>query len=180
MRTVAGRRLRTVTAAAVLGAGGVIAVGGAAQPASGTQAQPDACVLFTRKEATRVLGKAARRETRIQGAQGSECSYTAKKDAKRVVGVAVGQFASPDEASKAYTSARANAQFDGLKIENVRRLGRRAHWLPRTNNFERTVLGEQLAIGELTVLEGRRVYTAYVAPPSKRNARETINLVTAD
>jgi hypothetical protein len=168
-----------MTAAAVVGVSGVIAWGGGGE-AAGAQAKPDACVLFTRKEAKRVLGKGARRETSIQGAQGSECSYTAEKDAKRVVGLAAGEFASDDEAAKAYTRARANAQFDGLKVESVRRLGQRAHWLPQTNNFERTVLGEKLALGELTMLSGRRVYTAYVAPPSKEKARDAINLVLAD
>jgi hypothetical protein len=173
------RRVRKMTVAAVVGLSGVMSWGGGAD-AAGRQAQPDACTLFTRKEAKRVLGKAARRETRVQGAQGSECSYTAEKDPKRVVGLAVGQFASADEASKAYTRARANAQFDGLKVENVRRLGRRAHWLSMTNNFERTVLGEKLVLGELTVLTGRRVYAVYVAPPSKSKARDAINLVIAD
>jgi hypothetical protein len=177
--TLVEQRVRKLTVAAIFGLSGVIAWGGGAD-AAGPQAQPDACALFTRKEAKRVLGKAARRETNIRGAQGSECSYTAEKDAKRVVGLAVGQFASADEASKAYTSARANAQFDGLKVENVRRLGRRAHWLPLTNNFERTVLNEKLAIGELTVLAGRRVYAVYISPPSKSKAREAISLVTAD
>jgi hypothetical protein len=172
-------RLRTMTAAALVGVSGVIAWSGGAD-AAGAQAQPDACVLFTRKDAKRVLGKAARRETSIQSAQGSECSYTAEKDAERVVGLAVGQFASDDEAAKAYTRARANAQFDGLKVENVRRLGQRAHWLPQTNNFERTVLGEKLVLGELTVLNGRRVYAMYVAPSSKSKARDAIKLVISD
>jgi hypothetical protein len=172
-------RLRTIAAAAVVGVSGVIAWGGGGD-AAGAQAQPDACVLFTRNDAKRILGKSVRRETKLAGTEASTCGYVAAKDAKRVVGFAVGEFPSADEASKAYTMARANAQFDGLKVENVRRLGRRAHWLPQTNNFERTVLDEKLVIGELTVLQGRRVYTVHVAPLSKSKASEAINLVIAD
>ena len=93
--------------------------------------------------------------------QGSECIYAAEKDAKRIVRLALGEFPSKDEASNAYTMARAKAQFDGLMVENVRGVGQRAHWLPQTNNFERTVLGEQVEFGELTVLKGRRVYSVF-------------------
>jgi hypothetical protein len=178
VNTVARRRLRNVTVAAVVGVS-VVAWAGGAQ-AVGAQEQPDACALFTRKEAKRILGTAARRETNVRGTQGSECSYTAEKDAKRVVGFAVGDFPSDADAKKAYTRARVNAQFDGLVVQNVRRLGQRAHWLPMTNNFERTVLDEKLVIGELTVLQGRRIYTVYVAPPAKKTARDAINLVIAD
>ena len=149
-------------------------------PATAAQLQPDACKLFTNKDARRILGQAARREAKIRSVQGSECIYAGEKDPKRIVRVALGEFGSGDEASKAYTMARANAQFDGLKVENVRRVGRRAHWLPQTNNFERTVAGEPVVFGELTVLEGRRVYSAFVAPPSQKKARDTINLVVAD
>ena len=178
MSTVARRRLRNVTVAATMSLS-VVAWAGAPR-AAGAQDQPDACVLFTRKEAKRILGTAARRETSVRSTQGSECSYTAEKNAKRVVGLAVGQFTPEDEAWKAYMTARANAQFDGLELQDVRRLGFRAHWLPKTNNFERTVLGQKLVIGELTLLQGRRVYTVYVAPPSKSKARDAINLVIAD
>jgi hypothetical protein len=149
-------------------------------PATAVQLQPDACKLFTNKNARRILGQPARREAKLRSVQGSECIYAGEKDPKRIVRLALGEFASGDEASKAYTMARANAQFDGLTVENVRRVGRRAHWLPQTNNFERTVVGEPVVFGELTVLEGRRVYSAFVAPPSKKKARDTINLVTAD
>jgi hypothetical protein len=147
---------------------------------SAGQLQPDACKVLTQKEARRILGQAARREVKLRSIQGSECIYAAEKDAKRIVRLALGEFPSDDEASEAYTRARAKAQFDGLKIENVRRTGQRAYWLPQTNNFERTVLGEQVAFGELTVLEGRRVYSVFVAQPSKKKARDTFNLVSAD
>jgi hypothetical protein len=177
--TITERRVRKTTVAAVVGLGSVLGVGGASD-ALGPQAQPSACELFSRKDARRIIGKAVRRETNITGPQGSQCSYTAEKDAKRVVGLAVGEFASDDEASKAYAKAHANAKFDGLKVENVRRLGKRAYWLPKTNNFERTIMGQKLVIGELTVLTGRRVYTVYIAPPSKKKARDAINLVIAD
>jgi len=150
--------------------------------ASATATGPDvnACDLLTRKGAKRILGKAVRRETSIAGRASSNCSYAVEKDATRVVGLAVGAFASDDEASKAYAKARADARFDGLTVENVRRLGTRAHWLPATNNFQRTVLDEKLVIGELTILEGSRVYTAYVAPPSKAKARAVIKQAIGD
>jgi hypothetical protein len=67
-----------------------------------------------------------------------------------------------------------------LKIENMRGVGQRASWLPQTNNFERTVVGEQIAFGELTALEGRRVYSVSVAPPSKSKARQAMNLVSTN
>ncbi|MDQ6852502.1 MAG: hypothetical protein M3046_02240 [Actinomycetota bacterium] len=179
MSALVERRVRAMTVAALVGLSGVIAWGGASD-ALGAQAQPNACRLLSRKDAERILGKPVRRETNLAGSQASSCSYVAEKDPKRVVGLAAAEFPSDDEASKAYTKARANAQFDGLEVENVRRLGQRAHWLPQTNNFERTVLGEKIVLGELTVLNGRRVYTVYVAPPSKKKAREAISLVIAD
>lgn len=172
-------RVWRFTVAAFFGVSGVFAFGGGNVGVS-AQEQPNACELFTRKEAKKTLGKAVRRETNLTGTQASTCGYVAENDAKRVVGIAVGEFRSDDEASKAYTKARADAQFDGLEIETIRRLGDRAYWLPVTNNFERTVLDERVVFGELTVLNGRRVYTAYLAPPSKRKARDAINLVTAD
>jgi hypothetical protein len=144
------------------------------------QLQPDACKVLTPKEAKRVLAKTPRREAKIRGVQGSECIYAAEKDAKRIVRLALGEFPSKDEASNAYTRARAEAQFDGLKVENVRGVGQHAHWLPRTNNFERTVLGEQVEFGELTVLEGRRVYSVSIAPPSKSKARDAMKRVIPD
>jgi hypothetical protein len=176
---VAQGRVQTIAAAVFVGLAGVVGFGGG-HVAAGAQEQPDACKLFSRREAKTILGKPVRRETSLAGTQASTCGYVAEKDARRVVGLASGELASEDEASKAYARARADAQFDGLKIENVRRLGQRAYWLPITNNFERTVVGESLVFGELTVLEGRRVYTVYVAPPSKTKARDAINLVTAD
>lgn len=165
--------------AAVVGLSGVIAWGGGAD-AEGAQVQPNACKLLSQKSARRILGKPVRRETNLAGTQASSCSYVAEKDAKRIVGLAVAEFPSDEEASRAYTKARANAQFDGLKVANARRLGQRAHWLPQTNNFDRTVLGEKIVLGELTVLNGGRVYTVYVAPPSMSKARDAISLVIAD
>ena len=175
-----GLRLRRRGAFLVaIGLSGVVAL--VAPPGVfAAQLQPDACKVLTRNEARRVLGQAARREAKLRGVQGSECIYAAEEDAKRIVRLALGEFPSDDEASEAYTRARAKAQFDGLDIENVRRTGQRAYWLPQTNNFERTVLGEQVAFGELTVLEGRRVYSVFVAPPSKKKARDAFNLVSAD
>ena len=179
MNSLPSHRYRGITVLAAIAVSSVVAY--ASTPdALAAQLQPDACKLLTRKEATRVLGKAARRQAKIRSVQGSECIYAAEKDTKRVVRLVFGQFGSDDEASKAYTMARANAQFDGLKVENVRRVGQRAHWLPQTNNFERTVLGEKLVFGELAVLNGRRVYAVDVAPPSKDKARDAINLVIAD
>jgi hypothetical protein len=171
------RRWGAVVAAISLA--GIVAL--VAPPAaSAAQLQPDVCRLFTPREAKRVLGKAVRREAKLRGVQGSECIYAAKNDSKRVVRVALGEFPSDDEASNAWARARAKAQFDGLKIENVRRVGQRAYWLPQTNNFERAVLGEPAAFGELTVQDGRRVYSVFVTPPSKKKARDTFDLVTAD
>jgi hypothetical protein len=80
----------------------------------------------------------------------------------------------------AYTRARAKAQFDGLKVENVRGVGQRAHWLPRTNNFERTVVGERVEFGELTVLDGRRVYSVFIAPRSKSKALDAMKRIIAN
>jgi hypothetical protein len=161
---------RTTAAAAgligVLGFPGIDAVG--------AQAPPNACELLTQKDARTILRKAVRRETNLTGTEASQCSYTAEKDATRVVGLGVGAFASADEAANAYARTRADAQFDGLKIENVRRLGDRAYYLPKTNNFERTARSKKPVIGELTTLDGQAVYTAYVTPPSKTRARDAI------
>jgi hypothetical protein len=168
-----------MAAAACIALAGVVGVDGG-HAAAGAQEQPNACKLFSRTEAKKTLGKPVRRDTNLAGTQASTCGYVAENDAKRAVGLAVGQFASSDDASKAYTRARLNAQFDGLKIEKVRRLGQQAHWLPMTNNFERTVLSEKVVLGELTVLDGRRVYTVYLAPPSKAKTRDAINAVIAD
>jgi hypothetical protein len=168
--TACVRRLGT---AAVVGLAGVASMVGGVD-ASGAQTQPNACELLTQNDAKKILGKTVRRETNVAGTQATSCSYVVAADAKRVVGLGVGTFATPDEAANAYTRARANAQFDGLKIENVRKLGDRAYYLPRTNNFERTVREKKLAFGEVTVLEGQDVYTAFVTPPSKTKATDTI------
>jgi hypothetical protein len=164
---------------AALGLSGIVAF--LPPPAAvATQLQPDACKVLTKNEAKRVLGKTPRREAKIRGIEGSECIYAAEKDAKRIVRLALGEFPSKAAAENAYARARAKAQFDGLKIENVRGVGQRAYWLPQTNNFERTVVGEQVAFGELTALEGRRVYSVFVSPPSKVKARQAMNLVSTD
>lgn len=168
-----------MTVAALVGLGGVVGAWSASD-ALAPQRQPNACALFTRIDAERILGKSVRRDTNSTGTEASTCGYVAEKDPKRVVTLSAGEFASKVEASKASTKARVNARFDGLKVENVRRLGNRAYWLPKTNNFERTVLEETIDFGELTVLQGRRVYSVFVAPPSKSKARDAINLVIAD
>jgi hypothetical protein len=164
---------RRLGAAAVAGLAGVASMVGGVD-AAGAQTQPNACGLLTQSDAKKILGKTVRRETNLAGAQATSCSYVAAGDAKRVVGLGVGAFPSADEAAKAYTRARANAQFDGLKIESVRKLGDRAHYVPKTNNFQRTVSNKKLAFGELTVLDGQVVYTAFVTPPSKSKASDAI------
>ena len=142
MTTAFARRLG---AAAVAGLAGVASMVGGVD-AAGAQTQPNACGLLTQNDAKKILGKTVRRETNLAGAQATSCSYVVAGDAKRVVGLGVGAFPSADEAANAYTRARANAQFDGLKIENVRKLGDRAHYVPKTNNFERTVSNKKLRV----------------------------------
>jgi hypothetical protein len=61
-----------------------------------------------------------------------------------------------------------------LKIENVPKLGNRAHYLAKTNNFERKIRDKELVFGELTVLDGHDVHTGYVTPPSKTKARDAV------
>jgi ribosomal protein S5 len=168
--TACARRLGT---AAVAGLAGVASIVGGVDAAA-AQTQPNACDLLTQNDAKKILGKTVRRETNLGGTQATSCSYVVAGDAKRVVGLGVGAFATADEAANAYTRARANAQFDGLKIENVRKLGDRAYYLPKTNNFERTVSSKRLAFGEVTVLDGQVVYTAFVTPPSKSKASDAI------
>jgi hypothetical protein len=96
--------------------------------------------------------------------QPDSCKVLTPKEAKRILG----------------KRARAKAQFDGLNVENVRGVGQRAHWLPQTNNFELTVVGEQVDFGELTVLEGQRVYSVFIAPPSTSKARDAMKRVIPD
>ncbi len=170
MSTARARRLR---AAVVVGLAGAASMVGGLETAE-AQTQPNACELLTQNDAKKILGKAVRRETNLAGTEATSCSYAVARDAKRVIGLGVGAFASADEAAKAYTSARANAQFDGLKVENVRKLGDRAYYLPKTNNFERTVREKKLSFGELTVLDGQDLYTAFVTPPSKDKARSAV------
>ena len=173
------RRLGTAAVVATISVSGIVAV--STPPAAvAAQLQPDACKVLTPKEAKRVLGKAPHREAKIRSVQGSECIYAAEKDDKRIVRLALGEFPSEEQASNAYARARAKAQFDGLKVENVRGVGQRAHWLPQTNNFERTVLGVEVAFGELTALEGRRVYSVFIAPPSKSKASDAMKRVSAN
>jgi hypothetical protein len=42
------------------------------------------------------------------------------------------------------------------------------------------VVGEQVEFGELTALEGRRVYSVFIAPPSKSKARDAMKRVIAN
>jgi hypothetical protein len=176
---VSAVRARPFRTAAVAGLAGIASMVGSVDAVS-AQTQPNACELLTRKDAKEIIGKPVRRETNITGTEASQCSYTVEKDSKRVLGLGIGELASAEEASNRWALARANAQFDDLKIENVRKLGNRAYYLPKTNNFTRRIGEDQLAIGELTVLDGRRVYTVYLAPPSKSKARDTMDLVVAD
>jgi hypothetical protein len=164
---------RRLTTAAVAGLAGVTSMVGGVD-AAGAQTQPKACELLTQKDATKILGKPVRRETNLAGAHATSCSYVVAGDAKRVVGLGVGEFPSGDDAVRAFAKARANAQFDGLKVQSGLKLGTLAYWLPKTNNFERTVRGKKLDIGELTALDGPRVLTVYLAPPSKSKARDAI------
>jgi hypothetical protein len=164
--------------AAIAALAGVASMVGSVELA-GAQTQLNACELLTEKVARKVLGKPVRRETNLAGGRASSCSYTGAKDAKRVVGLAVGEFASSDEAWNAYFRGRADDKFDGLAIEEVRRIGYRAHWIPKTNNLARTIDGKKLAIGELTVLNDRFVNTVYLAPPSKAKARTAVERVIA-
>ena len=170
------RRLGTVAVAALSGAVSMVC----GIDASGAQTQPNACELLTQNDAKKILGKAVRRETNLAGTQATSCSYVAAKDATRVVGLGVGEFPTNDEAAKAFSRARATAQFDGLKIESGLKLGTPAYWLPTTKNFERTVRDKKLEVGELTALGESRVYTVFIAPSSKTKAREAFKLVTAD
>ena len=136
MTTAFVRRLGTAAVVAAISVSGVVAFS-TPLVAVAAQLQPDACKVLTPKEAKRVLGKAPRREAKIRSVQGSECIYAAEKDAKRIVRLALGEFASKDEASNAYARARAKAQFDGLKVENVRGVGQRAHWFSRHRRSRR-------------------------------------------
>ena len=170
MSTACAHRLRAAVVVGLAGAASMVA----GLETAGAQTQPNACELLTQNEAKKILGKAVRRETNLAGTAATSCSYVVAGDAKRVIGLGVGTFASADEAANAYTRARANAQFDGLEIKNVRKLGDRAYYLPKTNNFERTLRGKKLVISEVTALDGQRVYTVYVAPPSKDKARAAV------
>lgn len=167
--TIAPRFTRAVVAAL---AGVASMVGGV--ELAGAQTQPSACELLTEKDARTILGKAVRRETNVAETQATSCSYVVTKDATRVLGVAVGEFPSGDEAANAFARSRATAQFDGLKIESGLKLGTLAYWLPKTNNFQRTVKNKKITIGELTALDGTRVYTVFLAPPSKAKARDAV------
>jgi hypothetical protein len=165
------RRRRTAAGAAVVVLACIVgSLGGTAS----AQTVPNACELFTQKDAKKILGKTVRRETNLAGIEATSCSYAVARDAKRVVGLGVGAFISADEAANAYARARATAQFDDLKIENVRNLGDAAYYLPKTNNFARTVREKKLVFGELTAVDGQDVYTAYLTPPSKGRARDVI------
>lgn len=145
--------------------------------AAGAQTLPDACDLLTERDARKLLRKPVRRDVDVTGTAATQCGYTVRGDAKRVVGLAVGEFPAGDEAWNAYFRGRYEDRFEGLEIEDVRGIGYRAHWLPSTNNVERTVRGKKLTIGEMTVLDDRFVYTVYVAPPSKHRARDVIEKV---
>jgi hypothetical protein len=164
------RRLRT---AAVAGLAGVASMVGGVDGA-GAETQPNACELLTQNDARKILGKAVRRETHLAGTQATSCSYTAERDAKRVVGLGVAAFPSGDDAVRAFAEARGKAKFDGLEIQAGLKLDVLAYWLPKTNNFARTIRGKKLEVGEMTAVEGQDVYTVFVTPPSKSRARDAI------
>jgi hypothetical protein len=120
--TVAPRFTRAVVA----GLAGVTSMLGGVELAD-AQTQPGACELLTEKDARTILGKPVRRETNLAGTQATSCSYVAARDPTRVVGLAVGEFASGDEAVNAFARSRATAHFDRLKIESGLKLGTPAY-----------------------------------------------------
>jgi len=145
-------------------------------PAAASVPDGSACELFTEGEAADVLGGAVRREMDLGGTEASTCTYVGEDDATRALGLGAGTFESDEAADNAFRRARADAQFDGLEIEDVPDLGADAYWLPESNNFERTISDQELTYGELDVRVGNRVLTAFVTPSNRDAARAIAEL----
>jgi len=143
---------------------------------STSAAANEACELFTESDAEDVLGAPVEKETDLGGTEATSCSYVAADDPTRVLGLGVGDFETADEAETAILRARADAQFDGLEVQQVDDIGDEAYYLPASNNFERTINDEALTFGELGARDGRRVVTAFVTPANEDAARAITEL----
>lgn len=136
----------------------------------------EACELFSEDDAEEVLGAPVEKETDLGGTEATSCSYVAAHDPTRVLGLGVGDLETTDAAEKALLEARANAQFDGLEVQQIDDIGDEAYYLPASNNFERTINNEQLTFGELGARDGKRVATAFVTPADEDAARAIVEL----
>jgi hypothetical protein len=136
----------------------------------------EACKLLSEGDAEDVLGAPVEKETDLGGTEATSCSYVAADDPTRVLGLGVGDFETADEAEKAILRARADAQFDGLELQQIDDVGDEAYYLPASNNFERTINDETLTFGELGARDGKRVVTAFVTPADEDAARAIVEL----
>ncbi|MGI8796696.1 MAG: hypothetical protein ACR2IR_09000 [Acidimicrobiia bacterium] len=143
---------------------------------STTAAGNEACELFSDDDAEEVLGAPVEKETDLGGTEATSCSYVAADDPTRVLGLGVGDLETTDAAEKALLEARADAQFDGLEVQQIDDIGDEAYYLPASNNFERTISNEQLTFGELGARDGKRVATAFVTPANEDAARAIVEL----
>jgi hypothetical protein len=141
-----------------------------------TSAANEACELFSEDDAEEVLGAPVEKETDLGGTEATSCSYVAADDPTRVLGLGVGDFETTDAAENALLKARADAQFDGLEVQQIDDIGGEAYYLPASNNFERTINNEQLTFGELGARDGKRVATAFVTPADEDAARAVVEL----
>ncbi len=138
---------------------------------STSAAANEACRLFSESDAEDVLGAPVEKETDLGGTEATSCSYVAADDPTRSLGVGVGDFETTDAAEKAILKARADAQFDGLEVQQVDDIGDEAYYLPVSNNFERTINNEELSFSELGARDGKRVITSFVTPGNEDAAR---------
>jgi hypothetical protein len=135
-----------------------------------------ACDLLSREDAEEVLGAPVEKETDLGGTEATSCGYVAADDPTRALGLGVGDFETVDGAGKAILKARADAQFDGLEVQQIDDIGDEAYYLPVSNNFERTINNEPLTFGELGARDGKRVFTAFVTPANEDAARAIVEL----